>query len=119
MHTFREASTTLKQEMVAGTCSFTLFFCFFVFDYTLSKIDLLSLLHSYLFYKKQKTRFFAARQLRLNAEGLSLDSAPIASLSIPEIHTTNAYVVDYTGFRMLVTTIPPIDEVFSLLRSGP
>ena len=62
---FREASTTIKQEMISD------------------------------------------RQLQLSTEGLAMEHN---SLHIPEVHTTNAYVVDYMGFRLLVTTIPPIDE---------
>ena len=70
---FREASTTIKQEMVA------------------------------------------ARQRQLNHEGYgsSSDSAA-SSIKIPEVHTAQAYVVDYSGFRLLVTTIPPIDEEYTL-----
>jgi tetratricopeptide (TPR) repeat protein len=70
MNIFQEASTTIKQEMVA------------------------------------------AHQRQLNSDGYM--SIETSNMKIPEVHTTQAFVVDYTGFRLLVTTIPPIDEEYTL-----
>jgi tetratricopeptide (TPR) repeat protein len=59
-----------------------------------------------------KQEMVSARQRQLNSQGYL--STETSSVKIPEVHTTQAYIVDYNGFRLLVTTIPPIDEEYTL-----
>ena len=58
-----------------------------------------------------KQDMITMKQTQLNSEGFTMEAS---SIHIPEVHTTNAYIVDYSGFRLLVTTIPPIDEEYTI-----